>query len=96
MTKELSRLCKLLCLRCCIENPFTIRLSKSPQIIIQMPNVVTSTMNGGKTTRIFFSVVFKYYWNVFHENKNKEPRPKAGAPNQKPLTIKPYPMKICD
>jgi len=24
----------------------------------------------------------------------KEPRLKVGGPNQKPLTIKPYPMKI--
>jgi hypothetical protein len=28
--------------------------------------------------------------------KKKNPRLKSGGPNQKPLTIKPYPMKIHD
>ena len=36
---------------------------------------------------------FEFYF-VLDFKEKKEPRPKVGGPNQKPLTIKPYPMKI--
>ena len=36
-----------------------------------------------------------YYFTAIGEaGYKKEPRPEVGGPNQKPLTIKPYPMKI--